>query len=208
MTTILPAILANTIEEAQEKLAMVLHLASMVQIDISDGIFTPSTLLYDPRYIHSLHTTLMLDLHLMIKSPEQELEEWVKDARVKRITFHKEACDDSERMIARIKEHGKEACIACNPETQLHDIEPYLASADMVLCLGVHPGKGGQTFIPEVLEKVELLRAWGSPVGIDGGVNADTAPDMVHAGAGYLVVGNFLFNNPHMRHAYEWLESL
>lgn len=208
MTTIIPAILGHSVHEVQEKLNVVEGIVSMVQLDIADGVFTSHPLLEDPLVMNSLRASLKFDMHLMVREPEHTLDAWCADKRVSRITFHIEACKNPASMIAHIRKNKKQVCIACNPETDVAQLQPYLSSVDMVVCLGVHPGEGGQEFIPDVLEKIEELRSSGVPIGVDGGVNERTAPDMVRAGAQFLVVGNFIFNNPHISQAISWLSSL
>lgn len=208
MAQVIPAILSASVAEAQDKLNRVMGLAQMVQIDIADGRFTPEQVFFDPSYLADLIGNVDFDLHLMCLEPEKDINRWMKDKRVTRITFHIEAAKDPGELISLIHRKGFDAGLANNPETDPDRLAPYVGKADMVLCLGVHPGSGGQPFIKDVLGKIKKLKEMGFFVGVDGGVNQDTAPGIVNAGADAIVVGNFLFKNEDLKGALDWLGSL
>lgn len=208
MAQVMPAILSADVNEAQDKLNRVMGLAEIVQIDVADGKFTGQEVFFDPDYITKLNGSVDFDMHLMISEPEKNILRWVKDPRIKRVTFHIEASKDPGELISLIHRKGFDAGLANNPETDPENLKSYVGKADMVLCLGVHPGRGGQPFAKDVLGKIRKLKDMGFIVGVDGGVNQDTALGIVDAGADILVVGNFLFKNEDLKEAFDWLKSL
>ena len=174
--------------------------ADYIHLDIMDGQFVPN-LTFGPVVIGSLksYTKLPLDAHLMIVEPDRHIQDFVK-AGVDHITVHAEACIHLHSVLKQIKEGGCRAGVALNPTTPIVAIEEALPFLDIVLILTVNPGFGGQGLISEVLGKVQKLRKLATEKGyrieieVDGGVNADTAPSVVRAGADTLVAGSAVFN--------------
>ena len=175
--------------------------ADYIHLDVMDGRFVPN-LTFGPVVIEGIksHTHLPLDVHLMIVEPDRRINDFV-NAGVDHITVHAEACLHLHRVIHQIKESGRRAGVALNPTTPLSAVEEALPFLDMVLILTVNPGFGGQTLIPEALDKVKKLSALVQEKGyqveieVDGGVNVTTAPSVVRAGANTLVAGSAVFNN-------------
>ena len=174
--------------------------ADYIHLDVMDGRFVPN-LTFGPVVIEGIksYTHLPLDAHLMVVEPDRRIKDFI-DAGVDHITVHVEACLHLHRVIQQIKEGGCRAGVALNPTTPISAVEEALPFLDLVLILTVNPGFGGQTLIPEVLDKVRRLSALASERGykveieVDGGVNADTAPAVVRAGADTLVAGSAVFN--------------
>ena len=175
--------------------------ADYIHLDIMDGRFVPN-LTFGPVVIQGLksYTGLPLDAHLMIVEPERRIGDFI-EAGVDHITVHAEACDHLHSVLRQIKDRGCRAGVALNPTTPLTAIEEALPFLDIVLILTVNPGFGGQTLIPEVLDKVRRLREMTAERGykieieVDGGINAQTAASVVGAGAHTLVAGSAVFNN-------------
>lgn len=168
-----------------------------VQLDIMDGRFVDNAT-YGPEIAAIVNTTLPLDVHLMVVDPAERIAGFVA-AGASHITFHAEAVPeraDQERLVASIREAGCTAGIAINPETH-HDAIQTM-DIDMVLCMTVHPGKGGQAFIEDVLPKIRSIRSQHPDVSIqvDGGINEKTAKACIDSGANNLVIGSALFKHP------------
>ena len=180
---ITPSILAADFGKLQQEVDSVAT-ADWLQVDVMDGHFVEN-LSFGAPVLKSLKTKLPLDVHLMVANPAERIDEFV-EAGAAHITFHAEAVPeraDQERLVALIRKKGCTAGIAINPETPLDAIQTM--DVDLILCMTVHPGKGGQTFIENVLPKIQDLRHQHPDVMIqvDGGVNAVSAPQCIRAGA-------------------------
>ena len=175
--------------------------ADYIHLDIMDGQFVPN-LTFGPVVIEGIKsfTHLPLDAHLMIVEPDRRINDFV-NAGADYITVHAEACLHLHRVIHQIKEEGRLAGVAINPATPISAIEEVLPFVNMILILTVNPGFGGQSMIPEALDKVRRLRdllaekGYQAEIEVDGGINAETAPSVVRAGADILVAGSAVFNN-------------
>ena len=174
--------------------------ADYIHLDVMDGRFVPN-ITFGPVVVESLksYTSLPLDAHLMIVEPERRIPDFIQ-AGVHHVTVHAEACTHLHRVIQQIKDGGCRAGVALNPATPIASIEEALPFLDIVLILTVNPGFGGQTLIPQVLNKVSRLRAiidergYDVELEVDGGVNAQTAASVVDAGAHTLIAGSAVFN--------------
>jgi ribulose-phosphate 3-epimerase len=175
--------------------------ADYIHVDIMDGHFVPQITIGAPvvATIRSW-TDLPLDVHLMIKAPENQIRQFA-DAGADIITVHAEACPHIHRAVQIIKESGVKAGVAINPGTPIDALSEILASLDLVLVMTVNPGFGGQTFIEDALDKIARLRAdldkkgLGAELEVDGGINAEIAPRVVQAGARVLVAGAAVFSS-------------
>ena len=202
---ITPSILAADFGKLQQEVDSVAT-ADWLQVDVMDGHFVEN-LSYGAPVLKSLKTKLPLDVHLMVANPAERIDEFV-EAGAAHITFHAEAVPeraDQERLVALIRKKGCTAGIAINPETPLDAIQTM--DVDLILCMTVHPGKGGQTFIENVLPKIQDLRHQHPDVMIqvDGGVNAVSAPQCIRAGANNLVAGSAIFG---VKNRAEMIETL
>lgn len=190
---IIPAILSDSVAEVQKKLDLVSGFAKWAQIDVMDGAFV-DTASFELEDFKKIETELKLEAHLMVEYPLQYLT-WCKKNGFSRVIFHIESKDDASEVIQKYRENGMQIGIALNPETSVEEVEPYLMWIDLVLFLGVNPGKGGQEFIEDVLEKISTLRKDNQNVVIevDGGVNASNILEIKKAGASIFVVGSGLY---------------
>ncbi|MFH1046647.1 MAG: ribulose-phosphate 3-epimerase [Candidatus Omnitrophota bacterium] len=195
--------LAEEVKKAQLAGADLLH------IDVMDGHFVPNITI-GPGVTKDLNkvTDLPLDAHLMIAHPEQYIQAF-SDAGADYITFHIEACKkNAAAVIAQIKALKRKAGISLNPATPLSAIKKYLDDVDLVLVMSVNPGFYGQAFIPEVLPKLRNLRKlFQGEIAVDGGINEQTAAEVVAAGADILAAGSYIFKAQDMRKAIESLKK-
>ena len=171
--------------------------ADLLHFDIMDGHFVPN-LTFGPPIVAALasHAKIALDAHLMVTRPDDLIDGLVA-ASTARIAVHVEVCDHLQRTLEGIRAGGVEAGIAINPATALSLLEDALPWADFVLIMSVNPGFGGQSFIPETLDKINRLRQMtaGRPldIAVDGGVGSENAASLVQAGATTLVAGSAIF---------------
>jgi ribulose-phosphate 3-epimerase len=201
MVKIAPSILSADFSKLGEEIKDVEKAgADLIHVDVMDGHFVPNITI-GPLVVDSIRpiTKLPLDCHLMIENPDQYIEAFAK-AGADYITVHIEACRHLHRTIHLIKSFGVKAGIVLNPATPVEWIEPILSDVDMVLLMTVNPGFGGQKFISSVLPKIKRVREMADEKGldleieIDGGVNEETAPLCIEAGATILVAGSAVFN--------------
>jgi ribulose-phosphate 3-epimerase len=176
--------------------------ADMIHFDVMDGHFVPNITM-GPPVLKSLArmARVPIDVHLMIENPDRYIEAFV-EAGAASVTVHAEAVVHLHRVVQFIKSLGARAGVALNPATPVTALEQIAGDVDYVLVMTVNPGFGGQTFIPGSESKVravrDLLRREGSaaPIEVDGGIDVDTAPRVVAAGAEILVAGNAVFGSP------------
>lgn len=175
--------------------------ADYMHVDVMDGHFVPP-ITFGDELVRAIRPgcTIPLDVHLMIESPERQIENFAR-AGADIITVHVEACDHLHRVVTRIKELGVRAGVSLNPSTPLETVTEILPYLDLLLIMTVNPGYGGQSFITGMLDKISRARRLLDERGldqveleVDGGVNADTAPQVVRAGGRVLVAGSAVFN--------------
>lgn len=173
--------------------------ADMLHLDVMDGIFVPNISFGIP-VIKSIKaaTNIPLDVHLMIDRPHRYIKEFAEYADI--LGFHYEAGSDVADTLKQIRHSGCRSCLTIKPCTKAEDIIKYLPVCDMVLVMSVEPGFGGQSFLYSALPKIEILREEIEKAGlsvdieVDGGINAETGPLAVKAGANVLVAGNYVFS--------------
>ncbi|OGZ29743.1 MAG: hypothetical protein A2931_00370 [Candidatus Niyogibacteria bacterium RIFCSPLOWO2_01_FULL_45_48] len=196
---LVPAANEASFEEVVKKVRLIEELAKEfdldeMQIDVSDGTFTPTTVWHEPKDLVGFETKLKLDFHLMISDMDTRVGDWLIEP-VRKITFHLEAAHDPALVLEKIKESGREAGIAFNPETPVESLEPFFGKVNSFLILGVNPGASGQGMLPETAEKIRALRnaCKGCIIGIDGGVTLENARELTEAGADYIVAASAIF---------------
>ena len=173
--------------------------ADLIHIDVMDGHFVPN-LTFGPPVISKIRkcSKLPFDVHLMISPVEKYIQDYA-NAGADIITFHPEATDNIQRTINVIKSCKKKVGISLNPETPATIIENFIKEIDLILIMSVNPGFAGQKFMPEVLEKVKFFRSkienekLNIDIEIDGGIDFETAPLAIKAGANILVSGTTIF---------------
>jgi ribulose-phosphate 3-epimerase len=165
-----------------------------LHIDVMDGHFVPN-LTIGPLVVSAVHrvTELPLDVHLMIDMPSRYIAEFCK-AGADWITVHVEAEKDVHGVLKMIRDSGAKAGLSLRPKTAVETIFPYLPELDLVLVMSVEPGFGGQSFMPDMMEKVKVLRSkFQGLISVDGGIGAGNASQALEAGADILVAGSAVF---------------
>jgi len=174
--------------------------ADLIHVDVMDGHFVPNITM-GPLVVKALRqiTKLPLDVHLMIENPDKFIPQFAK-AGADIITIHVEASKDLSADIELIKKHGAKPGVVVNPATPVEKVFPVLDKVVMVLLMSVNPGFEGQKFMPEVLGKIIKLKQHSLEIGnstldieVDGGINLETAPEIIKAGANVLVAGSAIF---------------
>lgn len=198
-----PSIIASDFAHIADEVAAIEAAgADWIHVDVMDGHFVPDITI-GPLFVKGLRRVakLPLDAHLMISEPEKYIPAFA-EAGVNNITVHVETCPDLPKVIAQIKSYGCTAGVTLNPATPASEIEAALPLVDLVLVMSVVPGFSGQKFMPEMIAKVEEIRARldalhsKAHLEVDGGINAETLPLMKKAGANVFVTGNAAFKHP------------
>ena len=173
--------------------------ADLIHVDVMDGHFVPNITI-GPIVVTGLKklTSLPLDVHLMIESPERYIEAFAQ-AGSTWITIHAEACPHLKRMIKKIRRLNVRPGVVLNPPTSLKILHPILDEIDLVLLMSVHPGLGGQSFIPSTLKKIERLRKiidqnhYPLEIEVDGGIKVENIREVLRAGGDIFVLGTGIF---------------
>lgn len=187
--------------------------AEYLHLDVMDGHFV-SNITFGPQMVAAVNrsTKMFLDVHLMIYNPYDYIEQFV-EAGADMITFHFEATEDVEETLKFIRRCNVKAGLAFCPETTSSMVINYLDKCDMILLMTVHPGHGGQAFMPEVLEKVQFTRDVCNKLNIemdiqvDGGIDPQTAKQCAEAGANVFVSGSYIFKSKQMNDAVHSLRE-
>jgi ribulose-phosphate 3-epimerase len=197
-----PSILSADFGSLADAVDMVTPGTTWLHVDVMDGHFVPN-LTIGPPVVASLreHTDLFFDTHLMITDPAGFLEAF-RDAGSDGCTVHVEVGHTGE-LIAQMRELGLRVGLAANPDTPFEAVEPYLDQVDLILCMTVFPGFGGQSFIADVMPKVRQVRSAADRAGlaldvqVDGGIDESTVVEAARSGANVFVAGSAVFGRAH-----------
>lgn len=188
--------------------------AAYIHFDVMDGMFVPS-ISFGMPVLASIHdaTEQFMDAHLMVQEPIRYVEAFQK-AGADYVTVHLEACEDVKTTLDKIHACGMKAGLAVNPETDVKELVPYLEDVEMILIMSVHPGFGGQKFIPESLDKVREVRAMlneknlETDIQADGGIYVENVREVLDAGANVIVAGSAVFRGDAGENTAKFMEIL
>ena len=200
MKKIAPSILSADFSRLGEEVEAVERAgADLIHVDVMDGHFVPNITI-GPLVVTGLRklTSLPLDVHLMIEKPERYIEAFAQ-AGSTWITFHAEVCPRLGQMIKKVRQLKVRPGVVLNPSTPLKTLYPVVDAIDLVLLMSVHPGFGGQSFIPSTLKKIERLRRiidqnhYPLEIEVDGGIKAENIGEVSRAGGDIFVLGTGIF---------------
>lgn len=188
--------------------------AAYIHFDVMDGMFVPS-ISFGMPVLASINdaTEQFMDAHLMVQEPIRYVEAFQK-AGADSVTVHLEACEDVKTTLDKIHACGMKAGLAVNPETDVKELVPYLEDVEMILIMSVHPGFGGQKFIPESLDKIRAVRAilneknLETDIQVDGGIYVENVREVLDAGANVIVAGSAVFRGDAGENTAKFMEIL
>ena len=210
-----PSVLSCDFANIQRDVEMINNSsADWFHVDVMDGVFVPNISFGFP-VIEAIkkHATKPLDVHLMIANPDQYILEF-KKVGADILTIHYEACTHLHRTVQLIKESGMKAGVAINPHTPVSLLEDIIEDLDLVLIMSVNPGYGGQKFIKNTISKVLQVKKMileknsKTLIEVDGGVNLETAVELLNAGTDVLVAGSFVFNSENPKETISKLKDI
>ena len=206
---IIPSILAKSYDEFESIIRKIEPYVERVHIDVADGKLVSNTTVKGFEELNKVNTNLKIGAHLMVDDPANWLKDWY-NTNADRIIFHAEAGGDFKNIIDDIHKNKRKAGIALNPDTSVDKIESLVSDLDFIQFMTVHPGFYGAEFVEEVVKKIDDFHRQhpDTPIIVDGGVNLETAPGLVKAGASMLVVGSYIFKSNDIGKAIENLKRV
>ena len=190
---IAPSILSADFGKLNEEIRSIEGQCDLIHVDVMDGHFVPNITIGAP-VVKCIKSKRPLDVHLMIKNPENYIEDFVK-AGASIITVHSEVVKDLKKLILKIKSYGVRVGVSIKPKTKVFVLDKVLDLLDMVLIMTVEPGFGGQSFMEDMMPKIKYLRLKkpNLDIEVDGGINDKTAKIAISNGANILVAGSYIF---------------
>ena len=212
MDKILPAIIAKDFKELQEKVEKIEGLVSWAQIDVMDGVFVPPKTWSNPKELKKLNTNINFEIHLMVKNPELKIKEWVSSG-AGRLLLHYESTDyrTLANVINELKKTKVQVGLAFKMETDLSEAEEIIKKVDVVQLMSIDKiGYYGEAFDARVISRIRFLREKfpGINIEIDGGVNLESAKELLKNGADYLVVGSAIFKSKNIKKTIKKFQSI
>lgn len=209
MAKIIPAILSDNLEVFTTQVRALAKVTDWVQIDVSDGIFTPRKTL-SAEEVKTVAVNLKYELHLIVKDPSRAIEEWYDLPNIRSVVFHIETAKIPAAIIEHIKSYGWEAGVALNPETPIEAVEAVAYEADKIMFLSVTPGAQGQAFIPAIIDKIKSFKIKhpSVPVAVDGGINEARIKELSALGVEELDVGSEILAAPDPAKRFQELSNL
>jgi len=202
---VVPAIIAGTQEELDQLLSKVIDFADRIMLDIMDGVFVESNSL---NFEFNLPPGPEYEAHLMVNNPLEYLKKLNK--KISRVIIHVGMQSKIEDISQQVRETGREFYAALNPEVNASILKDMLPHLDGVLIMTVNPGRYGAKFIPEVLEKVQIIRSWDGeiPIEVDGGMRLETARLALDAGATVIASGSYIMKSEDVEQAIKRLTDI
>lgn len=210
-----PSILAADFTELGKQMKMTEdNGAEYLHFDVMDGMFVPS-ISFGMPVLKSIKkaTNQIMDAHLMVQEPIRYIESF-KEAGADYVTVHLEACEDVHATLDKIRACGMKVGLSICPETPAESVREYLPKIDMLLVMSVHPGFGGQKFIPESLDKIRVIRGMITEEGlsvdieVDGGIYLTNVREVLDAGANVIVAGSAVFKGDPAENTKKFMEIL
>lgn len=207
MIEVVPAVNVETFAALEGKIGLIEDHARTIHIDVADGSWTPNVLWHESRDLPNLVSKAKLIFHLMLAEVDEKISPWLCPP-VARLIIHPSAARDPKGLVRRVKEAGKEVTFALEPGAPWTELAHYKGMVDSFLFLTVSPGPAGQTFLPQSLEGLKAMRrlCHSCILEVDGGMNAETIPRAVAAGANVIVAASAVFEASHPVTALRQLE--
>ncbi|MBI2482165.1 MAG: hypothetical protein HYV76_01185 [Candidatus Vogelbacteria bacterium] len=209
MVEIVPSIIGRSFADIQAKITTLEGLTTWAQLDIADGHFVDNTTWQTPDDLEFVNGQLKLEAHLMVEQPEEVVAAWL--AVVDRLIIHYESTDNLDEIISAASTRRVEVGIALLLETPLDLVRPWLDKVKVIQLMGIKRlGFYGEAFNEGVLERIITLRSWWPHgiIAVDGGIGADTAPQVLAVGANRLVIGSAIWQSDDLKKALKHFQSL
>ncbi|QLY39369.1 ribulose-phosphate 3-epimerase [Hujiaoplasma nucleasis] len=208
-----PSFLSSNFSKLKQEILSI-NEAKWLHFDVMDGLFVSNTT-YDHQMLKTIgeFSNQVFDCHLMIEKPEKYVDNYIENG-ADYITFHYEASHNPLKLIQYIQSKGVKAGISIKPNTRVEVLDDLLEYLDLILIMSVEPGKGGQKFIPNALDKINYLnnirtqKKYEYLIEVDGGIQFDTAKMVKNVGCDVIVVGSFIFNQSNRNQIIKELENV
>lgn len=209
MIEVIPTIIASSYQELEEKIKKVEPHVARVHIDIMDGIFVAHRTIDGPSEAERLDANLEFEIHLMVQKPENRIVRWL-ETRADKFLVHVESTAKLKEITDLVHDAERKIFVVLNPETDYQRITPIADMVDGVQVMAVRPGQYGADFVEESIKKIEDIHYFypDLPIEVDGGVNPETAPQCIHAGASILAVGSYIFKSKDIEKAINELQNV